>query len=67
MNEMFWMVWNPEGNMPRVRHETESLALKEASRLALLNRGQQFYVLAATDRVQVEQVQRTRLEPPVPF
>jgi hypothetical protein len=46
--EMFYLVWNPNGfGMLKVRHPERRLAEMEAERLACLNRGQQFYVLEA--------------------
>lgn len=53
----FWMVWNPNGSMPRHQHFSEGDANREAERLAKANRGQTFYVLACiggkiTDAVQ---------------
>ena len=44
----FWLVWNPNGQAPTHPHESEELAVKEAERLARVNRGQQFFVLQAT-------------------
>lgn len=43
----FWMVWNPSGRAPAVRHATEELAEAEAQRLARLCPGQVFIVLKA--------------------
>lgn len=43
----FWVVSNPEGNVPFVRHQSRDLAQGEAERLARINPGQNFYVLAS--------------------
>lgn len=42
----FWMVWNPEGHMPRRKHATVESARQEAERLAVANPGTEFCVLA---------------------
>lgn len=41
----FWMVWNPRGNAPVVRHASEKQARDEAERLARTNPGHRFHVL----------------------
>lgn len=45
--DAFWMVWNPGRDQPTHRHETRDAAMQEARRLARLNPGERFYVLAA--------------------
>jgi len=45
MNTRFWLVWNPFGNNPKFRHESEESATTEAKRLAKEHVGQPFYVL----------------------
>ena len=45
--DQFWMVWNPLGYQPRMKHWNEDAAVREAKRLARENPGQQFYVLEA--------------------
>lgn len=45
--EEFWVVWNPAGRAPMVRHNNLSGANGEARRLARENPGQHFYVLKA--------------------
>ena len=47
--EKFWMVWNEGNRGPEKKHLNENSARNEAERLARLNPGQKFYVLAATD------------------
>lgn len=44
-NQIFWVVWNPAGGAPTVKHETEHMARIEALRLASQNPGQDFVVL----------------------
>lgn len=41
----FWLVWSPQGQPPRYRHRTRSLAEDEALRLARECPGKEFYVL----------------------
>ena len=47
----FFIVWNPQGMNPTVRHETWDRAATEAQRLALANPGQEFFVMQAHRRV----------------
>ena len=48
----FWLVWNPKGcGQPKHRHSTHESAIAEARRLALLNPGEDFYVLMPTCQV----------------
>jgi len=51
-NRKFWMITG-EGNLPRVRHETEEQAQREADRLARANPGKKFYVLEAIEEVEM--------------
>lgn len=61
----FYMVWNPNGGAPRVRHSSKTEARNEATRLALANPRQQFYVLSAFEMYQTNRpVQRTVLADP---
>lgn len=53
-NEPFWIVWNPDGRTPVVRHCERELAILEAERLARANAGQTFIVLVADTSRQVE-------------
>ena len=46
---MFWMVWNEGNSAPTVKHWSERPAREEAERLARLNPGQVFHVLALVD------------------
>ena len=41
----FWLVWNEQGDPPKLKHATLENAKREAGRLATLNPGQQFHVL----------------------
>lgn len=43
----FYVVWNPNGGPPRVRHSCEENAKQEAMRLAEQNPGHEFVVLAS--------------------
>lgn len=43
----FWVVWNPLGRSPVVRHDSRESATREAERLAKANGSQRFYVLEA--------------------
>lgn len=54
--ETFWMVWNEGNRAPTVKHPSESAARDEAERLARLNPGQKFHVLAAIDCCQKRDV-----------
>ena len=49
----YWMVFNPEGYVPRVRHLTEESARVEAERLARANTGKYFIVLKAVAQCRV--------------
>lgn len=46
-----YLVWNPKGSMPTVKHFTEDQALAEAKRLAKKHPGVKFYVMAAISEV----------------
>lgn len=43
----FFMVWSPEGQMPRCKHKSIGVAKREAQRLARLYPGKTFVVLKA--------------------
>lgn len=51
--EAFYLVWNPEGMNPRVRHDSFGRAAEEAKRLALSNPGKEFFVMQAHRRVTI--------------
>lgn len=65
--EVFYVVWNPQAGNPAYRHESESMATKEARRLALQNPGQRFYVLCAVNVSEHNAVTTTQLEHGLPF
>lgn len=44
---LFWCVWNEGGGSPTVKHADFSRAKSEAQRLARMNPGKRFVVLAA--------------------
>lgn len=49
--DAFFIVWNPEGQDPRVCHDCFELAANEAHRLALAKPGKNFFVMQAHRRV----------------
>ena len=49
----FWVIWNPQGRSPTVRHQYEHEARAEAQRLAKDNPGHSFIVLEARSSYQV--------------
>lgn len=61
MDTKFWMVWNPDGYAPRVKHQTKAAAAREAERLARTNREHSFIVLEAVASVRVREVDWTPL------
>lgn len=72
MPETFFLVWSPTGpTPPKHRHSTRETAKAEAERLARLNRGAEFFVLVATDRLVVDDVKHDELVDsiviPMPF
>ncbi len=46
---MFYMIWCEGNRAPTVKHETRHAAITEADRLARVNPGKTFYVLAAIE------------------
>lgn len=58
----FWVVWNPEGNVPFVRHQSRDIAQGEAERLARNNPGQSFYVLASLSVSRKSDVETTHFD-----
>lgn len=67
VKRVFWMVWNPTGNAPRVRHNTPDSAEAEATRLARENPANEFVVLEAKASFQVNTVTRTEFDSDIPF
>lgn len=49
-DQKFWIVWNPEGKNPIVRHAYLHEAKKEAERLAVIHLSTDFYVLRVVGR-----------------
>lgn len=60
-DDSFFLVWNPKGNSPRVKHNFECQAVAEAERLARLNPSDEFYVLKATHHCKAVTVKTTEL------
>lgn len=50
----FWMVWDVNGNPPRVQHWTKQDAEQEARRLSALCPGRTFVVLACVSAFRAE-------------
>lgn len=63
----FWLVWNPRGRAPTVRHPSLHSATSEAERLARLDEGEEFIVLQAVAGRQVTTMQRTEYALEIPF
>lgn len=55
------------GHAPTCRHDTHSSAMTEARRLANLNQGKQFFVLAATHLVESNNIRVEELTHEIPF
>ena len=53
-NKKFWMVWNPNKQHPRFKHDSLEQAEKEAERLAKENQNQKYIVLEAVNYKLVE-------------
>ena len=63
----FFVIWNPDGGPPTVRHGTFADAQIEAKRLAKANPGHRFYVLAAVSFAQVrDPIEVVSLRPSLP-
>lgn len=43
--KQFWLVWNPNNGIPKMKHDTKQEAFEEAARLGGLYPLYQFYVL----------------------
>lgn len=63
----FWVVWNPGHGSPRVRHESQTVAEREAHRLAIENPGVEFYVLAAVKEFKARDPVEVRVLDEIPF
>lgn len=61
MDKTFWVVWNPMGGPPTVRHPSRTQATKEAERLAASFPGREFYVLKALTKTVSSTVRTTSL------
>lgn len=55
----FWIVWNPRGAKPTVRHDSKGKAVAEAQRLARAHNSHEFVVLEAIESYQVSDLVRT--------
>jgi hypothetical protein len=58
----FWLVWNEDGDAPRMKQRTPDAAEAEARRLALLHPGKAFVVLAPTARYTHVALQEERFD-----
>jgi hypothetical protein len=57
----FWVVWNPRGGYPKVRHRTLAEAAAEAERLSKEVPGRHFYVLEALGFAMTHLTAQTRV------
>lgn len=62
MADKFWMVWNPDGESPMYKHDSEFDAKKEAERLAVCVPNGKFYVLEALSVSYKSQVVTEKLD-----
>lgn len=60
-DDIFFCVWNPRGSVPTFRHGDLGSAKDEAKRLARVNPGHTFYVLAGVLAYTKNDVIETRL------
>lgn len=60
--QAFWIVWNPQGRTPTKMHSTRDKAVREAERLARINKSERFIVLQSVEECVVDDVQRIRHE-----
>lgn len=60
-DDSFYMVWNPSGYNPKVKHSSYAKALNEATRLSQKNPGQRFFVLVSTNEVLTEMTVHTNV------
>ena len=63
----FYVVWNPSGGSPTVKHQTKQSAIDEAVRLARAHRGQKFVVLEAVCARIVDDVKSIDYDHELPF
>lgn len=54
MAKQFFLVWNPQGRAPTLKHGSYQAALTEAKRLASICKGQEFHVLGSYATAKVE-------------
>lgn len=59
----FWLVWNPAGQNPRRRHETETSATMEAALLARTFPGETFIVMESVCARRVGGMQQLDMRP----
>lgn len=59
--DKFWMVWGKGTSRPTMQHPSEESAVIEATRLAGINQGSEFFILEAT------KVFKTATPPPTPI
>ncbi|MBJ8552723.1 hypothetical protein I6M82_09890 [Acinetobacter bereziniae] len=66
--EIFYIVWNEQGNNPTFKHVSQEAAEQEATRLAKQNQGQRFHVLRSLCTLEVlDPVIKTVHENDIPF
>jgi hypothetical protein len=65
--DTFFVVWNPQGRSPMVRHVLRASAILEAERLARTCRGQEFIVLSAVESRKVNDMVITQYMHEIPF
>ena len=65
--DVFWMVWNPRGGPPTVRHVSYESARDEAKRLARQVPDNQFFVLKSVGCAQRETVSWVGLRDDDPY
>lgn len=66
-NAKFWLVWNPDGRAPSVKHPSSKTANDEAKRLAACCPGQAFVVLESCGEYCKTDVAYTPHKMEVPF
>lgn len=57
--DVFWLVWDPQGGAPTYQHPTFPQARSEAERLARMNPGRTFFVLASCGKAKKTDVEWT--------